>query len=376
MRLGIIRFAYSPFGGAEKSVERIVQALKKSYKRPIEITLFSASWSCNTDHYNVVHIPIRSTHRASRVKEFSKKAREAFRSQSLDIIQSHERISGCDIFRAGDGCHAAWLDLRYGSKGIRRWFSILDPFHRAILNEERKIAEDPKTLIISNSDLIKTQFIERYQTDPNRIVVIPNAIDTQEFQPVSAEVKNRSKKALGIPADVPVVLFIGSDYERKGAHLLIEAVRALPDMHVIIIGKDKKIQRLNELIAQHGLTKRVQLLGPQPIIKPFLSSADIFCLPSLYDSAPNAALEALSYDLPCIVCDGVGISDNIHEAGAGIVCERQVDAIAHALLLVLNNLPNYRDKPRQLALSFDEDRIAPLWQATYESQMRRKQDCA
>jgi UDP-glucose:(heptosyl)LPS alpha-1,3-glucosyltransferase len=376
MRLGIIRFAYSPFGGAEKSIERIVQALKKSYKRPIEITLFSASWSCNSDHYKVVQIPIRSTHRISRVKEFSKKVRQAFRSESLDIIQSHERISGCDIFRAGDGCHAAWLDRHYGSKGIRHWFSMLDPFHRKVLSEERKIAEDPKTLIISNSSLIKTEFIERYKTDPNRIIVIPNAIDTQEFQPVSEQEKSRSKKTLGIPADVPVVLFMGSDYERKGAHLLIEAVRALSDIHVIIVGKDNRIQKLNKLIARHGLTKRVLMLGPQPDVKPFLSSADIFCLPSLYDSSPNAALEALSYDLPCIVCEGVGISNSIREADAGIVCERQVDAIAHALSLILRNLTNYRNKPRQLALSFDEARIAPLWQATYESQMKRRPDCA
>ena len=47
--------------------------------------------------------------RISRERGFAHAARALWQQQQFDIVQSHERIPGCDIYRAGDGVHRRWL---------------------------------------------------------------------------------------------------------------------------------------------------------------------------------------------------------------------------------------------------------------------------
>ncbi len=77
-------------------------------------------------------------------------------------------------------------------------------------------------------------------------------------------------------------------FARKGAFELVQALKLLPAFQLIIVGKDKKLRKIHKLVHQYDLTNRVIITGPQHDVKPYLNAADIFCLPSSYDSFPNA----------------------------------------------------------------------------------------
>ena len=74
----------------------------------------------------------------------------------FDLVQSHERISCCDIYRAGDGVHAQWLKNRARAiSTARRWATALSPWHLYTLAAERRLfTSDQLRAVICNSQMV------------------------------------------------------------------------------------------------------------------------------------------------------------------------------------------------------------------------------
>ncbi len=78
--------------------------------------------------------------RISRERGFADAARQLWQSEHFDLVQSHERIPGCDLYRAGDGVHRRWLQQR--SRILPGWKSRLlfaDRYHRYVMQAEREM---------------------------------------------------------------------------------------------------------------------------------------------------------------------------------------------------------------------------------------------
>ena len=108
MRLAVIRQRYTPFGGAERFLESALQAL-------LERGVASRCTRANGPRarmYRAAHR--RSVSRWPLVARLGLRARRlrCTRARRAALVQSHERLACCDIFRAGDGVHAVWLDER------------------------------------------------------------------------------------------------------------------------------------------------------------------------------------------------------------------------------------------------------------------------
>ena len=115
MRLGIVRQRYTPFGGAERFVERAIDTL---IGRGVHVRVYTRSWPA--ERAGQVEPVICNPYFIGGVWRdagFARAVREALARDRPDLVQTHERIAGCDIFRAGDGVHRAWLAerLRAGS---------------------------------------------------------------------------------------------------------------------------------------------------------------------------------------------------------------------------------------------------------------------
>jgi len=79
-----------------------------------------------------------------RDASFAAAVRGALARDRPDVVQSHERIEGCDIFRAGDGVHRAWLEerRRTGGRGERVRIAA-NPYHRYLLDAEARMFASP-----------------------------------------------------------------------------------------------------------------------------------------------------------------------------------------------------------------------------------------
>ncbi len=331
MKIAIIRQRYNPFGGAERFVERALGAL---VAEGAEVSLITRSWAgaVQSGFHQVSCDPSYSRlfgGRVARDRSFAQAARLAMQQGGYDITQSHERIPGCMIFRAGDGVHAAWLVHRSKTLGwLGRLAQRLSGYHRYVLTAEREMFGHPALqAVICNSTMVADEIARFYGVDRSKLHIIYNGVDTAVFHPgLAAEFRDSVRREAGIPADAPLLLYVGSGFERKGVPRLLQAFAQMQcqDAHLVIVGADRRLKAMRALAGRLGLTSRAHFTGPLMDVRPWYGAADGFVLPTLYDPCPNAALEALACGLPIVTSTTCGASDWVSSGENGWV----VDALA------------------------------------------------
>lgn len=341
MKVALIRARYNPFGGAERFVENAMGALAAE---GVRLTIITRQWPKDASG-GVAHVELNPRHftKAGRDRSFADAVTQHLATTPYDLVQSHERIPGCDVFRAGDGVHAEWLKQRARVSGLARRIGVaLNAHHRHVLSAERTLFQSDKLrAVICNSDMVKADIARHYAVDAAKLEVIPTGVDTEKFHPGLREAFRESqRKTLRIPAAAPVALFVGSGFERKGlvgflmgladqnghARLTREGVRG------IVVGTDKHSMRYQALADQLGLNDRVRFVGGVTDVRPYYAAADIFALPTLYDPMPNACLEAMACGLPVITSHGSGAASFITPGVEGFVTDAlDTPAIADAM---------------------------------------------
>ncbi len=328
MKIAIARQKYTPYGGAERFVARALDALRA---QGVEVTVIAREWT--GDPAGILQVNPFFLGRTWRDVGFSHYVQRIINAGRFDLVQSHERIPGCHVYRAGDGVHATWLELRNQARGgLARFLTGRSPWHSYVLEtEEAMFRHTALRAVICNSQMVKDDIARRFGVAAEKLHVIPNGVDLEVFHPgLRAEHGSRVRAELGIPADAPVVLFVGSGFERKGVAVLLRALAAMtnPAAHLIVVGKDRG-QSLAEKLAQTlGVDERVHFLGGREDVRPYYGAADVFCLPTLYDPMPNAALEAFACGLPVVTSTTCGAAELIVPGKNGAVCE----ALDHAAI--------------------------------------------
>jgi UDP-glucose:(heptosyl)LPS alpha-1,3-glucosyltransferase len=338
MKLALVRQKYTPFGGAERFVERALTALRG---RGVDVTVITRKWSGGGDAGGPVVRLCDPFHigRLWRDASFAGAVQRIVARGEFDLVQSHERIPGCHIYRAGDGVHATWLDRRAAVQSPwQRLATRLHPWHRYTLRAEAAMFRDPALrAVICNSRMVRDDIAHRFGVAPEKLHVIHNGVDLQRFHPgLRAEHRTALRTAQGIPAEAPLLLFVGSGFERKGLRPLLQAVARLPGVWLAVVGKDKRRAEMEKLAAMLGIGDRCRLAGPQPDVRPWYGSADAMALPTLYDPFPNAVLEALACGLPTLTSHGSGAAELIDDNSGAVVDALDVASMAAALQRLLD----------------------------------------
>ena len=320
LRLAIVRQKYRPDGGAERFISRALEALDGEQ---LDLNIITRSWQGTPNPAWHLHIcnPAKFG-RISRERGFARAARACWEREQFDIVQSHERIAGCDIFRAGDGVHRVWLEQR--ARIVSPWQRLsasLSPYHRYVLQAEAEMFNAPSLkAVICNSHMVKQDILRHFTLDADHIHVIHNAIDSQRFQPASEGLRHAARQRLNLPQDATVMIYVGSGFERKGLKAAIEAV-ANSDRYLVVVGQDKHLARYQQLANQLNCLDRLRFAGVQQDVQPFYHAADALLLPTLYDPFPNVVLEAMACGLAIITSTGCGGAEFITNGEEGFVCD-------------------------------------------------------
>lgn len=334
IRLAIVRQKYRPDGGAERFISRALEALDSEQ---LDLNIITRSWQGTPNPAWHLHIcnPAKFG-RISRERGFARAARACWEREQFDLVQSHERIAGCDIFRAGDGVHRVWLEQR--ARIVSPWQRLsaaLSPYHRYVLQAEAEMFNDPSLkAVICNSEMVKRDILRHFTLDAGNIHVIHNAIDSKRFQPATSSLRHAARHQLRLPQDAHVMIYVGSGFERKGLKAAIEAV-AQTDRYLIVVGQDKQLSRYQQLANQLNCLDRLRFAGVQQDVQPFYHAADALLLPTLYDPFPNVVLEAMACGLAVITSTGCGGAEFIRHGEEGFVCDAlDIRALKEAVLAV------------------------------------------
>ena len=297
MKIGFVRRGHSATGGAEAYLMRAAAALRGLGQETSLITTSdwpAEKWPCG----DIVRLPGKS------LDEFACAFRES--QTGCDVHFSLERVPGCDVFRAGDGVHAAWLQRRDGFdpvwKRLTRW---INRKHAQILRLEREVFDPANTkAIIANSKMVRDEILARFPFPTDQVHVIYNGITPSSRAPSRAE----ARQIWNIDDKTFCPLFLGTGWERKGLATAIRAADCLEDTTLLVAGRG---------VADRYRGTNVRFLGPVKDIASLFAVSDILVLPTWYDPFSNACLEGLAAGLPVITTDANGFSEIIERGVHG-----------------------------------------------------------
>jgi UDP-glucose:(heptosyl)LPS alpha-1,3-glucosyltransferase len=365
MRLAVVRQRYTPFGGAERFLDSALQALLDN---GVAVTLYTRAWRPQgRDRIEARIVDPFYAGGLWRDVGFARAVCRALARDGATLVQSHERLLCCDVFRAGDGVHAAWLDERLRHLSPLRAAAVrISPHHRYRLGIERRMYDSARLrAVICNSRMVKDDIHARFAVPGDRLHVIYNAVDSDAFTPDLRTHRADVRARHNVPEGAIVYLHVGSGFERKGVATSIDALAQLPPpSHLFVVGKDKHAARYVARTKRLGLSRRVTFTGAVADPRPYYGAADAFVLPTLYDPCPNAALEAMACALPVVTSTRSGAAELALAHDAGLVCPAgDANALAQRMRAV-------QDAPLRLRLGGNaRNAVLPLSSAAMTARL-------
>jgi glycosyltransferase involved in cell wall biosynthesis len=230
---------------------------------------------------------------------------------------------------------------------MRRWYGF-------VRGQQRTARQYPISIAPSQSSA--DDAVREFKLRPDQLTVVPIGVDIDVFRPLGARVPGR------------IVAMCSADVPLKGLHVLLRAMHALPSdvpAELIVVTKPTQGGTTEKLVAELGIGWRVQFVSglSEEAVATLLASAEVMCVPSLYEGFSLPAAEAMSTGTPLIASDAGALPEVVgHDGVSGVlVPPGDHDALARMIAELL------ADPERRAALSVNAraravERLS--WQAT------------
>jgi len=209
--------------------------------------------------------------------------------------------------------------------------------------------------LVAESPASKQHMMQEYGVDAARVQIIPCGVDTTLFRPQD---RQQARRALALPEAVPVVLFVGRLQPLKGLDTLLRAVHLVrqqsPTLQVLIVGggvgegdphEAEELGRLRGLAEHLALTPHLAFIKAQPqeTLAQYYAAADVFVIPSHYESFGLVVLEAMACGIPVVASRVGGLASTVvHERTGLLAPVGDWHAFAQAIIRMLAS-PMLRD---------------------------------
>lgn len=332
MRVALTHPRASDVGGVERQAHGVAQGL---LDRGHEVHYFCQRADASVDPRLQIHTvpnPVRFL-RATKVWLFDVLcARALEREGPFDLVHGFGKTSRQDVYYDGSGCLADFQAYSIGSlpSAWRRAARRASLHQRVVARIERsRYTRGNFRRILSISELVRSQILSRYGLAPDDVETLYPGVDLDRFSPDrAAESRAGVRRELSIPDDTPLLVFLGSDYRRKGLPALIEALPALPGAHALVIGREKgrRVAVYREHAGHRGVATRLHFLGVRSDPERYLAAADCMVFPTHFDAFGSAVLEAMACGIPTVVSRRAGAAELVIPGETGDTVEDPEDA--------------------------------------------------
>jgi glycosyltransferase involved in cell wall biosynthesis len=309
--------------------------------------------SAHTDPYGPVleraGVPVRviAGSRLARARDL----RRALDADRIDLVHTWLFIANAFGWVAGRGRRRAFVTTARNCKRQGRW---LDAINRRAFG-----ASDA---IIVNSAEVERYIAREYGAPPERIVVIPNAIDLERFRPLPR------------PTGSAHIVSVGRLVPQKNPLLFVAAAAALrarlPAARFTLVGDGPLRGAVAAAVRSAGLADACELAGERGDVDALLRSADLFWLTSDWEGLPNAAIEAMACGLPVVATRVGGTGELVGDGQEGfLVAPGDREALVARSLAILTDdalQRRLRAAARTRAESFGVQRMVRATEGVYE----------
>jgi len=294
------------------------------------------------------------------------------RTRDYDAVMHLGRTGPGDIYRAGGGCHRRWFEVLLGeARGVARWSLLLSPYHRLRLAHERRALRSPARVVVP-SEQARQDFLTCYGALAEGVEVLHNGVDLDRFHPKGRQLFfEEVRRELGLPPEELVLLFVGSDFYRKGLDVVLRAVARLgqeaTELRILVLGRDPQQPRFEALADELGLGGRVTFLAHHDYPEKVYAACDLLALPTRHDPFANVSLEALAVGLPVVTSARNGAVAAVPANDAMRVVEdpEDVEGVARGIASLLDSegMGSRRIAAREAASACGEADAIERWEA-------------
>ncbi len=199
---------------------------------------------------------------------------------------------------------------------------------------------------------------------PDHVTVLRNGVDLENFRPFKSDAERADARARQRMSGT-VLVSVGQLIERKGNHLIIEALGHLPNASLYIAGEGPERARLEKLVIDRGVAGRVHFLGllGHERLAELYGAADALVLASSREGWANVLLEAMACGTPVVATRIWGTPEVVAAPEAGVLMpERSADGVKAGVRALIANPPP-RSATRAYAEKFG-------WEETTRGQIR------
>ena len=243
---------------------------------------------------------------------------------------------------------------------------------KSVFLKKEKMYSDASLTFVGCSqwmaDLAKTSKL----TQGQKVVSIPNAINTERFRPLD---KMEARDAFHLPKDKQLLLFGCQRItdERKGFKLLVEALQLIKKTHpnvakateVVVVGGEVESVRSQ---VPFDIIPVKYVSDPQRMVQLY-NAVDVYVTPSLQDNLPNTIMEAMACGTPCVGFKVGGISEMIDHKETGYVAiYKDAQDFADGILwtLAADHAILSRQARNKVMITYSENAVARKYIEIYE----------
>ncbi|MFC1900298.1 glycosyltransferase [Chloroflexota bacterium] len=328
------------FGG---SAEVPYQLSKKLAEREHQVTVYTSDYRISQDYLNSLQgVKVQPFRTWLSISNFNftptminKAAKEL---EQFDVIHLHN-------FRTFQNIVIRHYAKKYGIPYVLHTHGslakVISKQNLKIIYDNfwgRRIIADASRLIAST--LTETEQYGEFKADKGKIVTVPNCIEISDYEHLPG--KGVFRKEYGITEEY-IILFVGRIDRIKGLDILIKAVAELDrkriDYKLVIMGPDSGyLPTVKDLIKEYKLEEKVIITGFVPSETKLAAyvDADVYVIPSVYETFPTTALEAGACGTPVIVTDRCQMA-HLFDNTFGLVVPYDHNRLYDALIQMLND---------------------------------------
>jgi glycosyltransferase involved in cell wall biosynthesis len=198
-------------------------------------------------------------------------------------------------------------------------------------------------VVIAPSAIVRDEL--RARGVPSAIAVVPTGLDLGHFRPGDPAA---ARRALALPADDPVVLYVGRlDREKSVGRVLAAFERiasTVPRARLVVVGHGTEGDRLRRAAAASAVAARIHFLGVRPheATVPCYQAADLFLFASETETQGLVLAEAAACGIPAVTVEAPGCDEVVRDGESGVLTKSDPAALAEAAIGLLLDAPRRR----------------------------------
>ena len=375
MNIGIV--CYPTFGGSGVLATELGKVLADkgygvhfiTYQQPVRLTGFSANifyHEVRVPSYPLFDFPPYETALASTLVDVVK-------NNNVDLLHVHYAIPHASAafmakqILAEENIHVPFITTLHGTD-----ITLVgrDKTYEPVVS----FSINKSDAITAVSDNLRKETLDNFNIQ-KEISVIHNFVDINRF---SVKPMDAFKKVIA-PHGEKVILHASNFRKVKRIADVIytfNKIKKVIPSKLLLVGDGPERHMAEELCRELGIFEETRFVGKQQDMEDIYAIADLFLLPSEYESFGLAALEAMAAGTPVVATNAGGIPEIITHGKNGFLSEvGDVESMsANAIILLGNNdmLRSFSNEARKEAEQFDIANIVPQYETLYKQVLQNK----